>query len=34
MVDESALLPDMKNMTASAFEKIVIDEPRGWLGFQ
>lgn len=34
MVDESALLPDMKNMTASAFEEIVIDEPGGWLGFQ
>jgi hypothetical protein len=34
MVDESALLPDMKNMTAGAFEKIVIDHRAGVLGLQ
>ena len=34
MVDESALLPDMKNMTAGAFEKIVIDHRSGVLGLQ
>jgi hypothetical protein len=34
MVDEGGLIPDMKNMTAGAFEKIVIDHQTGVLGLQ
>ena len=34
MVDEGGLIPDMKNMTAGAFEKVVIDHQAGVLGLQ
>jgi hypothetical protein len=34
MVDEGALLPDMKNLTPGAFEKVVIDHHAGVLGLQ
>jgi Aspartyl protease len=34
MVDESHLLPDIDKLTPGAFRWIVIDQPRGWLGFE
>lgn len=34
MVDESALLPDIANLTPGAFRWIVIDEPHRWLGLE